>query len=395
MAFTSLLHTFAFYLTLINATSLLPRTSSCRDVTFTVTGSATGRSLVNPPLKLSDPGVTAAFFGQPVVANKISGTYRIYGQYCEPVIKLGRSAQTLDLLVHGITYDHRFWNGLEDVPSLSNIHATAAYLNGKGHSTLAIDRLGIGRSDHPDPVHVVQAPFQVELYHDLISQLRRRTTSGSIGMPTGWQKISWVGHSYGSILAAQVAAKYPNDLDALILTGIAKRRPELNDIPGLLENDFVQASEYDPQRFPPAVYSPGYLVTSSKRGRRNTFYSRPIVDFSPRLYDQDFDLKQTITLGEIATEQIPVASSFAKPVYVITGQQDAAFCGNGSRELGNPDCGSGATSALGAMKNFFPAVPSKDFDYFAQANAGHSHQIHYTAPAGFAKVIEFLSRRGL
>lgn len=380
---------------LTNATLISRAGSSCRDVTFTLSGSATGRLLTNPPLSLSDPDETKNFFNQPPIASQIMGTYDIYGQYCEPDSRRGRRLQTLDLLVHGITYDHRFWNGLDDEPSQGNIYATAAFLNGKGHATLSIDRLGVGRSDHPDPVNVVQAPFQVELYHDLITQLRNGASKSSIAIPTGWQRILWFGHSYGSILGNHLAAAYPNDVDAMVLTGIAKRRPELNDVPGLLENDFVQASEYDPQRFAPSVYSPGYLVTSSKRGRRNTFYSRPFVDFDPDIYDKDFDLKQTITLGEIATEELMVAPSFSKPLYIVTGRQDAAFCGNGSRELGEPDCGSGARSALAAMKDFFPAVSSRDFDYYTQPNAGHSHQLHRTAPVGFAKVIEFLLRHGL
>ena len=71
---------------------------------------------------------------------------------------------------------------------------------------------------------------------------------------------------------------------------------------------------------------------------------------------------------------------------MLTGQNDALFCGNGSRVLGTPDCGSGATSQLAALKVFYPAVPASKFDYYAQPSSGHSLQQHYTAASGFAKV---------
>lgn len=80
------------------------------------------------------------------------------------------------------------------------------------------------------------------------------------------------------------------------------------------------------------------------------------------------------------------STTYAGPVYVLTGQNDALFCGNGSRLLGTPDCGSGATSQLAALKVFYPAVPASKFDYYAQPSSGHTLQQHYTAASGFAKV---------
>ena len=143
------------------------------------------------------------------------------------------------------------------------------------------------------------------------------------------------------------------------------------------------------------MYAKGYLVASSKAGRQATFYSRPLLDFLPLAYDRDFATQQTITLGEILTEKIVTAQTYAKPVYVATGKQDAVFCGNGSRELGEPDCGQGQSSQVAAMKDFFPSVPANKFGYFAQPNAGHSHQLHYTAPAAFVKINSFLQQQGL
>lgn len=227
-----------------------------------------------------------------------------------------------------------------------------------------------------------------ELYNALITLLRSST---KLSIPTGWKKIIWVGHSFGSILGTQVSTKHPAAVDAYIQSGIAIPTPDENALPGQLQNGYVQASTYDPVRFPPATYTPGYLVTSNKEGRRNTFYSRPILDFSLTLYDRDFEKKDTLTLGEALTQNLYNSTSYSNPVFVLTGKQDAVFCGNGSRLLGTPDC----TEELPAMKLFYPAVPASKFEYYAQPNAGHCHQIHYTAAAGFAKAHAFLARLGL
>lgn len=85
------------------------------------------------------------------------------------------------------------------------------------------------------------------------------------------------------------------------------------------------------------------------------------------------------------------STTYTGSVYVLTGQNDELFCGNGSQTPGTADCGSGATSQLAAAKIFYPAVPPNRFDYFAQPNAGHSNQQHYTAVSGFAKVRGFLA----
>ncbi|KAI4268599.1 MAG: hypothetical protein L6R38_007800 [Xanthoria sp. 2 TBL-2021] len=189
--------------------------------------------------------------------------------------------------------------------------------------------------------------------------------------------------------------EHPEDIDAIIHTGFAIPTPDQQALPGQLANVYLQASTYDPVRFPPSTYVPGYLVATSKEGRRSTFYSAP-EDFSAPLYDKDFDLKDTLSLGEAITQQ-PLAPSltYDKPTFVLTGRQDAVFCGNGSRELGIPDCGSGPKSQLAAVKVLYPAVPDTKFDTYTQENAGHCNQMHYSAQDGFLRAHQFLAAQGL
>ena len=229
-----------------------------------------------------------------------------------------------------------------------------------------------------------QAPYQIGLLHALIQQIR----SGNGPLPVRPKRIAWVGHSYGSILGNNLAAAYPGDVDAYLLTGLALPKPGDNALPGQFRMGLTPAATFDPARFPPAQYPPGYLVTARKAGRRDTFYGAD-GDFDPAVYDADYARMGTLSAGEALTQNLFPAPAFNGPVFVLTGQQDATFCGNGTRQPPHePDCGSGATSQLAAVQLLFPAVTN--FDYYAQPRAGHVQMTHYSAKDGFEKALRFL-----
>ena len=358
MAKATLLLALSCALPLSSTSPLVERApSNCRDIYFDLSATANNRVANNPPTDFSDVAGTIAFLTQPVAFQEVSGSQKIYGQYCEPTVKFPGRSTTLQLLIHGNSYDHQYFNAFDEIPS-SLANSWVAFANAQGFPTLAIDRLGIGKSSHPDPINVVQAPYQAELYSALITLLR---SSAKLSIPTAWKKIIWIGHSFGSILGTRLSTDHPNTIDAFVQTGFAIPTPDENALPGELADGYVQASTYDRVRFPPGPYSPGYLVSSSKEGRRNTFYSNPVSDFSSTLYDRDFEKKDTLTLGEALTQTVYNSTSYTSPVYVLTGKQDAVFCGNGSRLLGTPDC----TQELPATKLFYPAVPASKFDYYA------------------------------
>lgn len=296
----------------------------------------------------------------------------------------------LQILIPGNSYDHTYFNGFDARPIQSNSYSWTSYALSKGYPTLSLDRLGSGKSDHPDPIDVLQAPYQWELIHDIVRQIR----AGKVKEIARPQQVVYVGHSFGAILGTQLSAQHPEDFDAMIHTGFAIPKEDQFALPGQLANIYLQASTYDPQRFPPDVFVPGCLVATSKDGRASTFFSDK-ADFDPSVYETDFKLKETLSLGEALTQR-PLEPSFKydKPVFVLTGQQDAVFCGNGSRELEIPDCGSGPQSQLAAVKALYPAVPAERFDTFTQPKAGHCHQLHYSGSEGFGKVHAWLADQG-
>jgi pimeloyl-ACP methyl ester carboxylesterase len=95
-------------------------------------------------------------------------------------------------------------------PGYSYVDAAAA----QGYPTFSFDRLGNGRSSHPDPLQIVQLPFQADIVHVLIQRLK----SGFIG-GISFKTVIGVRHSIGGALTHGHTSKYPDDLDAVILTG--------------------------------------------------------------------------------------------------------------------------------------------------------------------------------
>ncbi|KAL8767751.1 MAG: hypothetical protein Q9209_005837 [Squamulea sp. 1 TL-2023] len=366
----------------------------CQDLTFRVTASAENVLAQNPPVDFTNATEVIAFLTQQTKPNPVRGIYNIYAQYCKPTIPIiGGRPKPIQLLIPGNSYDHTYYNGFDRYPVPGNKNSWASYALSQGYSTLSIDRLGSGVSGHPDPLNTVQAPLVADTIHQIIRQVR---AGHQIPLPgLGERKIILVGHSFGSILGARISAEHPEAIDGIIHTGFAIPTPDQQALPGQLANVYLQASTYDPVRFPSNIYVPGYLVATSKEGRKSTFYSAP-EDFSASLYDRDFMLKDTLSLGEAITQQpIPPSLTYDKPTFVLTGRQDAVFCGNGSRELGTPDCGSGLKSQLATVKVLYPAVPDSKFDTYTQEKAGHCHQMHYTAQDGFQSAHKFLAAQGL
>ena len=138
----------------------------------------------------------------------VSGTYGIYTEICFPIDPVAaQKVTTLQILTHGGTLDCSYW---DIAPDYSYVDAAVA----AGYATLSYDRLGTGQSDHPDPLQIVQLPIQIEIAHALVQKARRAEIGGR-----SFAKVVGVGHSLGSGLTQGVAAKYPQDFDALILQG--------------------------------------------------------------------------------------------------------------------------------------------------------------------------------
>src|SRR5215469_12449865 len=170
----------------------------------------------------------------------------IYGELCSTSAER-RSGTTVQLLIHGATYNHNYWDfGTVDGVRYSYARDVAE----RGIATFAIDELGSGDSTRPASTDLtIQAVADVT--HQIVQGLRSGSISG-----TRFGKVISVGHSLGSVVVWQEAIANA-DVDGVIVTGAAHSLS--NAFGAAAQTDFYPASK-DP-KFAGSSLDPGYLTT--------------------------------------------------------------------------------------------------------------------------------------
>lgn len=193
----------------------------------------------------------------------IKSIYNIHGTLCIPSGSHAvKHTQTIQFLTHGDTLDSTYW---DIAPGYSYVDAAVA----AGYATFTYDRIGIGKSEHPDPLQVVQGPLQVEIAHGLVTLIRNR----QIG-PYSFKNIVGVGHSAGSTVTQGVTTKYPLDFDAVILTGTSIDPSFVNT--ALASFDLTIANTDTSQRF--SSLRNGYLVQPLSQSIQFPYFRFPNFD---------------------------------------------------------------------------------------------------------------------
>ncbi|OTA97026.1 hypothetical protein M434DRAFT_392208 [Hypoxylon sp. CO27-5] len=313
-------------------------------------------------------------FGADVAAGGssiISGDYSVFVKLCLPSDpEVSAQVKTVQLLTHGATLDHTYW---DIAPGYSYVDVASA----AGYATLSYDQLGVGNSDHPDPIQVVQATAQVAVTHALVGLLRNAKLGGY-----RFDKVVGVGHSAGSTLTQGITTRYPKDFDAVILSGTSTSAAS---VPLTVASfNFINANT-DPA--PQFQHLPaGYLTQQSATGIQFAFYRQP--NFDEDAFRQQVAHKQTNTLGVLLTLGGIVAPSteFTGPVDVVNGENDLVFCG------GNCLYPTDQNSAV--LSVFYPAA-SKGSQTYIATGAGHSIAAHRSGPDSFKHMVQFLQANGL
>jgi alpha-beta hydrolase superfamily lysophospholipase len=223
---------------------------------------------------------------------------------------------TVQLLVHGATYNHLYWNFPYGNGYYSYVDAATA----AGYATFDIDRIGDGNSSHPPSSEVTLTAGAVAL-HDAVTALRTGAVDGH-----AFRHVIMVGHSLGSFEAWIEAGTY-HDVDAVIITGALHA---LNPNAGtLVENDFYPAAD-DP-KFADSGLDDGYLTTVP--GTRESLFYDPATA-NPAVVAADEANKDTTTVAEIdgilavLSEPPTQQPSYqvTVPVLVVVGADDNVFC---------------------------------------------------------------------
>ncbi|MCJ1422750.1 hypothetical protein MMC29_000630 [Sticta canariensis] len=301
----------------------------------------------------------------------VHGAYKIFSKLCFPTDpSLARNLQTVQFLIHGATLGIGYW---DIAPGYSYVDVAAQ----AGYATFSYDQLGVGKSEHPDPIQIVQATLEVEIAHALISALR---TAG-IG-PHAFNTVVGVGHSAGANIVQGVTTKYPKDFDAAILSGISISNSYLG--PPLASWSAVIANTDPSRRF--LGIANGYLTQATPQSIQFSFYNYPYFD--PKIFRLQVADKETIAIGKLLTSKgiIGPSLNFTGPVDVILGENDFPTCGG--------DCFIPSDQSALVTPAFYPAA-SKGSQHYLVPHAGHNFNAHYAAPKAFAQMIHFLKKNGI
>lgn len=350
---------------------------SCSDVTFNIPVVSQNVVFAAPPDSNNMTDIIEFMHefwgGKPPALDgtrTVSDTFTIKGTYCLPK---DDPPKGLEILVHGMTYNKTMWAG-EGFPAYS-YHAFAT---GRGYATLALDRLGHGANpQRPDPLNIVQPQVQIDLMHAIFSAAR--STSHALNPALGgrtFPKVIYTGHSFGSFLGAALAAQYPSDADALVLTGYNS----YNDFTDVSQADWVSAADAYPARFGDGLPK-GYVSMSNVAQRTAGFFAGA---FDPAIPPVDFAGQDTLTdgeLGALGTILGPV-SGYGGDVLVVTAVNDAFFC-----EAPRAKC----EQHLQDTAASFPDASS--YDYFSPENTGHDLTLHYSFPDTAQKIHDWLDSK--
>ncbi|GAA4430772.1 alpha/beta hydrolase [Actinokineospora soli] len=273
----------------------------------------------------------------------------VYGRLCVP-----EGATTVQVLVPGGTYSSAYW----DIGHDPRTRSYRLAMNTAGIATLAVDRLGSGRSSKPSSL-LLGVGTQAEALHAVVRSVRPR-----------FDRVVLVGHSVGSAIAVTEAATH-HDVDGVVVTGLTH---QIN-LPGAVPvfTTLIPAPLSD---LPGYGLDLGYLTTSPG-SRYASFHTPAIPDPAALAFDEA--TKTVVTPLEtvdtvLISTLVPMTRRLTVPVMLVMGAGDANFCGP---PLG-ADCSS--AEALRASEGRFYA-PEAHLRTHVVEGYGHSFNFSPNAPA--------------
>jgi len=271
---------------------------------------------------------------------------------------------TVQVLVHGATYDHRYW----DVdPINGTTYSYARYMVQQCYSVLALDRLGAGESSRPDG-DLLTKSADASSIAQILTGLRKP------GNPTGrkFKRIVVVGHSFGTFTATYTLGTYGNLADAFVATawvnGPGTIPVPADYIQSLLAAPYIMLATpvrtqlfYAPPSADQAVidHDNANLATTFTRG----FLLDAVALFTARAYGDIGQIKALTNVDKIGV-----------PVFVQLGDNDILF----------------SSALAGGEASLYSDAPSVTIDTLT--NIGHAFNLHTTNQAGWQHIAAWIGR---
>ncbi len=344
--------------------------------------SATGSDAAQPPAATCRTSQVAVGNPSPAPGEQVRApgatpTQKLFVKACVP--RRGPTPSAVQVLVHGITYDHRYWDLRPPQRPHDTRYSWQEAAARAGYATVALDRIGSGRSTHP-PGSSVTADGNAAALDALVRALR----AGAVPTPAGkhaFTRVVLVGHSYGSTIALLTAAQ-TDTVDAVVLTGFT------NGVRLRAHTGAVAA--FHPVGADPAFrdrdLDEGYLTT--RPGTREALFYAPATDVERAFLAQDESSKGTVTRAEFATLAPLPSLRSSVPVLVIVGGRDGIFCAQ-DLDDGGADCTSDATLTA-QERTWYPFARS--MEAVVVPGVGHALNAFRTAPVVFEAAMRWLDR---
>jgi len=207
------------------------------------------------------------------------------------------------VFVHGALHDHSVWT------------LVSRWLAHHGHAVLALDLPGHGRSAGPPPADVGAAADWALQVLDA----------------AGVEQAAWVGHSMGSLIGLEAAARAPQRATRLVMVGTAYPMPvsdallaTARDAP-LRAIDMVNSFSIASLASKPSYPGPGMWLHGANRAlMRRTLRGCPQLN----LFEHDFRICDRYDGGLAAAARVTC------PVHFILGERDQMTSPKATREIG-------------------------------------------------------------
>lgn len=298
----------------------------------------------------------------------------LYGELCVPA---DSTPSTVQLLVHGATYNSYY----SDWPYSPSSYSYVRQMTSAGYATFNIERLGYGRSTHPDST-LVTLQNGTEALRQIVGKLR----GGEIGGHT-FSRVIWVGHSLGT-LYGWLEASVSNDVDAFVLTGLLHSvKPSWLT----LATQSAYPANQDP-KFAASGLDKGYLTFQSGT-RSSLFYWTPSAE--PNVIALDERLKDAVSGTEFGAA-VPLFNSpppgnapskaIKVPTLLVLGEHDRVMCDEDGL----------VCTQQNVVKQETPYYsPQAQLQVLIVYSTGHDLQLHNTASNTGQNILTWLLNHNL
>jgi len=206
------------------------------------------------------------------------------------------------VFIHGAMGDHSGWTLL------------ARWCAHHGHGVLAVNQPGHGRSDGP-PLPSIEALADWTL---------------ALMAAAGVQQAALVGHSMGTLIALEAAARAPERISRLVLLGSAYPMKVSDALLGTAREaplkaiDMVNALSISTLASKPSYPGPGMWVHGANRGLMR---NQQALSSDVNLFEHDFRLCNAYAGGAEAMAKVKC------PTTLITGERDQMTPPKATKEL--------------------------------------------------------------